>query len=324
MVQQIQPPCVSNQQKKKDTIMPQPHSPARLTRRDFIRTGVLGLTALGLPRTLFAADTSTQVWMIHGTNNAALMRRALSVIDANGGFGRNARSLALKVNAAWAREPETGANTHPELVDEFLKGCRASGISEITLPEHPCARAEQSFTRSGILDVAKANNAEMIALGGSDFEEVEIPNARNLRSAKVASQYLESDVVINMPVAKHHGGATLTISMKNWMGAVQDRGFWHRNDLHQCIADFSSFMKPRWSLVDATRIMKSRGPQGPSRDMEQPNLLIISRDQVAADTVAATLFHDDPTNAVKYLKIAGDMGIGETNLNRMTIHKIEA
>ena len=304
--------------------MTQTHFSDHLSRRDFIRTGVLGLTALGLPRSLFAADSTTQVWMIHGTNNAALMRRAIEIIDKNGGFGRNVRSLALKVNAAWAREPETGANTHPELVDEFLKGCHASGISNITLPEHPCARAEQSFTRSGILAAAEENEAEMIDLGGRDYDEVELPNARNLRSAKVARQYLESDVVINMPVAKHHGGATLTISMKNWMGAVQDRGFWHRNDLHQCIADFSSFMKPRWSLVDATRIMKSRGPQGPSRDMEHPNLLIVSRDQVAADTVAATLFHKDPTKAVKYLKIAGEMGIGETKLDHITIHKIEA
>lgn len=299
-------------------------SPNAFTRREFIRTGILGLTALGLTPTLFAADNGVEVWMIHGDDKAKLMRHAMGIIDANGGFGRGAKSLALKVNAAWAREPETGANTHPELVAEFIQGCRAAGISDIVLPEHPCVRADQSFTRSGILDAAESNGATMVDLGGKDYADVSLPKAKSLQRAKVARQFLDADVVVNMPVAKHHGGATLTISMKNWMGAVEDRGFWHRNDLHQCIADFSTFMKPRWAVVDATRIMKSRGPQGPTRDMAHPDLLIVSRDQVAADTVAATLFHDDPLQAVKYLDFAREMGIGETRLDRITIHKIEA
>lgn len=282
------------------------------------------MATLGLAPTLFAATGNATVWMIHGKNKTAMMQRCLKIIDDNGGFGRNARSLALKVNAAWAREPKTGANTHPELVSEFIKGCRGAGVAEVTLPEHPCVRAEQSFPMSGIQDAANANEAKMIALEKNDYDTVNLPKARNLSQANVGRAFLEADVVVNMPVAKHHGGATLTICMKNWMGAVEDRGFWHRNDLHQCIADFSTFIKPRWSIVDATRIMKSRGPQGPSRDMEHPDLLIVSRDQVAADTVTATLFHDDPLQAVKYLRIAREMNIGETNLDSITIHKVEA
>ncbi len=294
-----------------------------VSRREFIRTGLFGIAALGLSPTLFARENSgVDVWMIEGEDKTALMRECLRVLDANGGFGRGAKTLALKVNAAWARLPEEGANTHPILVDEFIKGCRASGIGSIVVPENPCARAEQSFKRSGILDAVEKNQAKMIALKGDDFTSVELPGAKNLKTAKVGRQFLEADAVVNMPVAKHHGGATLTICMKNWMGAVQDRGFWHRNDLHQCIADFSTFMKPRWSIVDATRIMKSRGPQGPSRDMEEPNLLIVSRDPVAADTVTATLFHDAPIAKVKYLSIARAMKIGETDIAKINIHKL--
>jgi uncharacterized protein (DUF362 family) len=109
--------------------------------------------------------------------------------------------------------------------------------------------------------------------------------------------------------------------MKNWMGAVKGRKLWHAKGLHQCIADFSSFMKPTWAIIDATRCMTSHGPQGPSENMIYPQLVILSRDLVAADTVASLLFHDSPYN-VKYLEIARDMGIGETEISNMNIHRI--
>ena len=57
--------------------------------------------------------------------------------------------------------------------------------------------------------------------------------------------------------------------------------------------------------------------------MIYPQQVILSKDQVAADVVTAQLFHDDPFAAVKYLAIARDMGIGETDINNMDIHRID-
>ena len=96
--------------------------------------------------------------------------------------------------------------------------------------------------------------------------------------------------------------------------------FWHRNDLHQCIADFSSFIKPNWTIIDATRIMLTNGPKGPGK-MKRPDLLILSRDQVAADAYAAHLFVDN-IEKVRYLAIARDMKLGETNIDNMAVSKI--
>jgi hypothetical protein len=68
--------------------------------------------------------------------------------------------------------------------------------------------------------------------------------------------------------------------------------------------------------------MTSKGPQGPSEDMIYPQQIILSRDQVAADTVAALLFHNDPCEAVNYLGFAREMGLGETDVRKMDIHRI--
>jgi hypothetical protein len=69
--------------------------------------------------------------------------------------------------------------------------------------------------------------------------------------------------------------------------------------------------------------MTTGGPQGPSENMIYPQQVILSKDQVAADTVATLLFHSDPCTAVNYLAIARDMGIGETNVRNMNIHRID-
>ncbi len=290
-----------------------------VTRRAFLRAGaaagVLGL----LPRwARGAAPEAVDVWVIHGTDKVRLMRRALDVIRENGGFGAGAGTLALKVNAAWARTPDEGANTHPELVDAFLKGCPGLGVGKVVMPEHPCNRAAQAFERSGLQAAAARHGVEMVDLKSASgaFREVTLPDAVSLKQARVARAFLEADAVVNMPVAKHHGGATLSMAMKNWMGAVEDRGFWHRNDLHQCIADFAAYLRPAWTIIDATRCMLDRGPQGPTANMKVPDLLVVSRDQVTADAWASSLFHPSPA-AVRYLALAGAREPAELRVERI-------
>ncbi|MCC7300178.1 MAG: DUF362 domain-containing protein [Verrucomicrobia bacterium] len=297
----------------------------KLSRRNFVKVGAVGTAVLTSgSKALFAEEKpKTDVWVFKGPDNRALMEKCMETIFANGGFGANAKTVALKVNAGWERTPEQGANTHPELVDVFLEKAIASGV-KVVMPELPCKKAELAFPASGLQQVADKHRVKMIDLSTAKntFEEVEIPEGKTLKKEKVARDFLKADAIVNMPVAKHHSGGKLTICMKNWMGAVEGRKMWHVNGLHQCIADFSSFMKPTWAIVDATRCMTSKGPQGPSEDMIYPQQVILSKDQVAADTVAAMLFHSDPLAAVNYLAIARDMNIGETDIKRMNIHRI--
>ncbi len=295
------------------------------TRREFLQLGALaGLATWAGDWTLAAeAGQGPDVWVFHGADKAKLMAACMKTIGENGGLGKQVKSLAVKVNAAWSRTPEEGANTHPEVVAGLLKGCKELGAEQIVVAENSCHRAEETFARSGILPAVTAAGATMLDLKKhKSWKSVNLPGARKLTEARVAAEFLESDVVINLPVAKHHGGATLSMALKNWMGAVEDRGFWHRNDLHQCIADVGTLLKPTWTVIDATRIMLDKGPQGPSENMKHPDLVILSRDQVAADCLAATLFHSDPMK-VRYLKIAREMNLGETRVEQMNIHKIE-
>lgn len=306
-----------------------------LDRREFLKLGIIAGAALALnPARVLAAPAAgaaapaadaPEVWVIHDPDPARLMQAALKIINQNGGFGKNVRKLALKVNAGWARTAEQGANTHPVLVDEFLAGCRRAGVGRVVMPEKTCDHYVKTFEMSGIKAAADKHKAELYPLDKQAlFTKVSIPDGKKLTEALVAKDFLDADAVVNMPVAKHHGGARLTIAMKNWMGAVQDRGFWHKNNLHQCIADFSGFLKPTWTIVDATRIMLNRGPQGPG-DMKKPDLVIVSRNQVCADAMAATLFDFVKTPAdIGYLRIAAESGLGVIDPAQMKLHRVEA
>ncbi len=302
-------------------------SDSKVSRRDFIKMSAAGAIALALPggRLLGSAvGGATDVWVFHGKDNQALMRKAMEIVFKNGGFGKKAKNVALKVNAAWTRTPQQGGNTHPELVDAFIEKTMESGVKNIVVPEHPCRSGRESFPKSGIIQVVSKHGQKMIDLGKNrkSYRQTTLPKAVTLKKAKIAAEFLDADAVVNMPVAKHHGSAKLTMAMKNWMGAVLDRGAWHKSDLHQCIADFSTFMKPTWTMIDATRIMMDSGPQGPARKLKTPHLLIVSKDQVAADAYTSRLFHPS-INAVKYLRIARAMKIGQTDLKKMNVRKIE-
>lgn len=294
-----------------------------VTRRDFLKLSALGAISLALPgKELLGAlaEDATDVWVFHGTDNYRLMQKAMETVFAGKCIGKQ---VALKVNAAWERTPAQGANTDPVLVDAFLAGVLASGTSSVVLPENPCRPAAKAFPISGILQVVEKHKQKMIDIQSNKnyYKSVTIKDGDRLKKSDVATDFLNADVVVNMPVAKSHGAAKLSMAMKNWMGAVYDRIYWHNNDLYQCIADFASFLKPTWTFIDATRTMMQKGPQGPG-PLKHPHLLIVSKDQVAADAYASTLFFKSP-DEVKYIRLAKEMGLGQTDIDKMNVHKIE-
>ncbi len=114
----------------------------------------------------------------------------------------------------------------------------------------------------------------------------------------------------------------MTITMKNQMGNVWDRGTWHRTDLHQCIADYATYRKPNLNIVDAYYVMKQNGPRGVSvEDVVTMKSLLISTDMVAIDTASAKLFGMDPAD-VRYIQIAADQKIGRMDLENLRIKRL--
>jgi uncharacterized protein (DUF362 family) len=145
---------------------------------------------------------------------------------------------------------------------------------------------------------------------------------KSLKKTKVHELILESDVFINVPIVKHHGGAGVCVSMKNLMGVVWDRRYWHANDLHQCIADITTVLKPNLNVVDAYRVLKKNGPRGVSTaDVVTMKSQILAENMVVADTAAAKLFGKEPAQ-VGHIRKADEMGLGSMDLSELAINRI--
>jgi len=139
---------------------------------------------------------------------------------------------------------------------------------------------------------------------------------------------LDSDVWINVPILKNHGGAKMTIAMKNHMGIVWDRGYFHKNDLQQCIADICTMDKPAvLNVVDAYRVMKTNGPRGKSAaDVVTPKGVFLSTDIVAVDTAATKFFNQIesmPLDVVGHLSKGEELEVGTMAIDKLKVKRIK-
>ena len=160
------------------------------------------------------------------------------------------------------------------------------------------------------------------------FKEVSIPNGVKVKSAKIHEALIEADAWINVPILKNHGGAKLSCAMKNYMGIVWDRRFFHQNDLQQCIADICTWQKkPVLNIVDAYRMMHQNGPQGKSAaDVATLKSMIVSPNIIAIDTAALALFNQVKKldmEAVSHISKGEELKLGTTDLKKVNIKRIK-
>ena len=174
-------------------------------------------------------------------------------------FIKPGQKVVVKPNIGWDKVPELAGNTNPKLITEIIKQCFAAGAKEVTVFDHTCDDWQKCYKNSGIEAAAKEAGAKVMpAHLESYYKPVDLPKGQKMKKAKIHEAILNCDVWINVPILKNHGGANLTISMKNHMGIVWDRGFFHQNDLQQCIADICTLEKKAvLNVVDAYRIMKT-------------------------------------------------------------------
>jgi uncharacterized protein (DUF362 family) len=202
--------------------------------------------------------------------------------------------------------------------------CFAAGAKSVSMFDNPCDQWQRAYANSGIEKVAKDTGATLIS--GKDetvYRQVEIPNGEKLREAKVHSLVLDSDAFINVSVLKHHVGTRITACMKNLMGVVWDRGFYHRTDLHQCIADFLTLKKPTLNILDAYAPMVRNGPRGKSADdLVVMRTLLVSTDIVAVDAAGAKLLNQQPSE-IRHIAIAAEMKLGTMDLEQVDIRRLK-
>jgi len=301
-------------------------------RRDFLRyMAALGLVA-GVRRRLVLPE---EVWAMsppqtpepllaksQGSNYAHLVGDAIQALGGMKKFVNPGEVVVVKPNMAWDRTPELAANAHPLVVRQVVELCLETGAKQVKVLDNTCDDARKAYESSGIkaaVEGIKDPRAVVEFVDERRFVELNIEKARSLKKWYFYKDILEADRFINIPVAKQHSEASLTMCLKNMMGAIGGwRGRIHVG-LHQNIADMNLLLRPDLHVLDATRILLRNGPRGGNlEDVAVKNLLFAGTDPVALDAYGAGLFGLKP-NDLGYVVKAHQAGRGEMDLSKIKV-----
>ena len=305
-----------------------------MKRRDFLKTSTGATLAAGAALSmggyekLWSTSSATAKYdmvAVMGGNPDAMFDLGIQEFGGMGNFVQKGQKVLIKPNIGWDVIPELAGNTNPLLIKRIIEHCLKAGAKEVYVFDHSIDNWVNTYRNSGIERVAKAAGAKVVP-GNSEnyYQEINIPGGVRLKSAKVHQLLLETDVFINVPILKDHNSTRMTCCLKNTMGLVWDRGFWHKNDLHQCIADYALYeKKPALNVIDCYNVMVKNGPQGVSReDIVQMKSQILTTDWVAGDAAAAKMLGIDP-EMIDYIPKAYKMGLGNMKLETMNIRRIK-
>lgn len=166
-----------------------------------------------------------------------------------------------------------------------------------------------AYRDRGYVKLARRYGIRLVDLNRDEFNEVESPKALALKRFKLAKTLREA-YLISAAVLKRHSLASVTLSLKNMLGATVEleKGKFHPK-LHENIVDINSYKRPELAVIDG-RLGLSSELGGKAREF---GVMIFSEDPVAADAVGARILGIDPLK-VKHLRLAQEAGLGFCDL----------
>lgn len=282
-----------------------------LSRRNFLKTSaILSGTALSsslLPKFAHAdiMDGDPDIITMPSADPMENIGRLLEPLGGIKNFVKPGQSVGFLLNSPWEHP---GYYTNPDFALSLMKLAKEAGAGEIIC--YKPVRNEY-WESSRYYDEMKGFLGSVTY--GDDRVEVEIPDGKLLKKAVVYKLYLETDVFINIPVAKHHNGTIFSGVLKGLMG-VSDRDtnrYMHSPEgdytydkeeyLAGCIADLNLIRQPDLSLVDADICATNNGPRGPG-DTISPKRLLAGTDPLAMDVYASSLIGMDPADILTFQK----------------------
>nr|NIP67295.1 DUF362 domain-containing protein [Candidatus Bathyarchaeota archaeon]NIU81066.1 DUF362 domain-containing protein [Candidatus Bathyarchaeota archaeon]NIV68144.1 DUF362 domain-containing protein [Candidatus Bathyarchaeota archaeon]NIW16517.1 DUF362 domain-containing protein [Candidatus Bathyarchaeota archaeon]NIW34659.1 DUF362 domain-containing protein [Candidatus Bathyarchaeota archaeon] len=193
----------------------------------------------------------SRVSIVKGSDPVETVVKALELVrsDVDSVLSRK-KPILIKPNYINSELPSTGITTDGRVIEGVVKFLRERQIEGVVIGEGSgWADTFQAFKVAGVDAVAERWGARLVDLNQDEFIEVSPPNPLALKKVRVAKTALES-TIISVPKLKLHRIATVTLSLKNMMGALASKGSMHKGSLSKNIADLTSILKPSISIID--------------------------------------------------------------------------
>jgi uncharacterized protein (DUF362 family) len=310
----------------------------KVSRRKFLKdSGKIGATVVadslgfGALTSFSVLDGDADIAIIEGPNYFDNTLKAVETIGGIKRFVPSGAKVGLLINSDFEI---AGTYVNPDISIAVVKMIYDAGASEIT-----CLQVvkEEYWQRSVLYDQYKEllaslkqvhKNTFPAEFNEEDYVKLEkIKGAKSLKYTEVVKKWLNCDVFINVPIAKHHATTFLTGALKNIMGVSTRKanvGF-HldsgvRNDpdfLAQCIVDQHLLKKTDLCITDATEFIINKGPEGPG-DLKKLQKIVAGTDIVAIDAICTEYLGYEVSEILTTIK-GNEAGLGTSDYKKLKV-----
>lgn len=233
------------------------------------------------------------------------------------------KSVVVKVNAIRSCNPDREAIvTHPALLSAVIDRLAAMEPRQLIVGDsvgtESYGRSQRVFAATGLAEAAGPYYRNLSQ--NLTVMDVKRPFRRKVA---VLKDVLDADLYVSLAKMKTHGLTMLSGAVKNNYGllAGAQKSWYHFHSekperFAEIVIEMFRMRPPDLTIMDGILAMEGYGPCSP--ETRWVNKVLASADAVALDTVMGHMmgFRADE---VPYLRLAGDLGIGQTDLAAMEI-----
>ena len=256
-----------------------------------------------------------EIRIIYGTDPHTMTRKLLENMDLKSRIPSKNALIGLKPNLVVARSAETGATTHPEILEEIIRYLQENGFRNLLILEGSWVGddTKRAFLYCGYRDLSKKYGVPLFDTKDDQYTIKEYDGIK----MEISKKALSVDYLINLPVLKGHCQTMMTGALKNMKGCLSDREkrHFHTLGLHRPIACLGKILHSDFILVDGLCGDLDFEEGGNPVRM---NRMICGTDPLLVDCYLASCMGFDPFD-IGYLKLAQEFGVGSSDLENADI-----
>jgi uncharacterized protein (DUF362 family) len=235
--------------------------------------------------------------------------------------------VGIKVNCLAGK----GLSPHPELVDLIARKLMDAGVSPVNIIVWD--RTDRDLVRAGFT-IARGGSGTRCYGTNDDYDTDEIEIAGSVGSIFSPIIARRATAIVSVPVLKDHDLAGVTLSMKNFYGAIHNPNKYHDNNCTPYVADLNThrYIRDKLKLIitDALVAQYHGGPSYKPQFAWEYAGLIVARDQVSHDATGWKIIEEkrkemgipslaESKREPRYIARAAELGLGIADPSRIEV-----
>jgi uncharacterized protein (DUF362 family) len=213
----------------------------------------------------FKNGSKSLVAMVHGTDVPAMVEHAIELIGGLGKLPLAGTHTLLKPNVVGGGAPPI--TTDPRVVQALGALVQTEKPASLVVGEMSAVMALPTrpyLERTGVMQVAGAIGADVIAFDDEDWVEVHPPHVEHSTTVYVAKSAYEAERLISVPVINTHRHASFSCALKNTVGCVHgtNKPWMYGSGWEAAVAELNAAVRPHLYVVDGLQslVHGGRGP----------------------------------------------------------------